>query len=455
MHTLERARHVGIWGFGREGQAAYQFLRRSYPHIDITVLNDAPLPDEVTAGGDFRTITGERLAAALRPANFDLVIKSPAISIYREDVSRARQEGVRFTSATNLWFQQYPGAKTIAVTGTKGKSTSVRLLHYLLSQSKLDVALLGNVGIPALGHEPGRDYTVLELSSYQIADLEHAPTIALVTTLFRDHVPWHRTEENYFRDKLRILSLDNDTKAICNAANENLRRLAPRRPDIHWYNADAGWRVADGHLHFDGARVDCSGFPLKGEHNLDNLAGVCAVADLVGLTQLRQGVDARSFEQLPHRMDEFYVGAGLLCVDDSISTIPEATRAALNAYPDRETVLLLGGTDRGQDYHELMDFLCRSRVRCAVLIPPSGSRIATELSGRSLPFEVVSAASFENAVQEGLRRAPQEGMILLSPGAPSFGEFQNFEERGNAFKTLCRRHAALIGSQAHAVSQEH
>ena len=125
MRILDGARHVAIWGFGREGRAAYEFLRRDHPNIGLTILNDTPLSEP--PAGDTPVILGDAVATAIRSSRFDVVVKSPGISLYRPEIADAKAAGIRFTSATNLWFEQNPAARTIAVTGTKGKSTTARL----------------------------------------------------------------------------------------------------------------------------------------------------------------------------------------------------------------------------------------------------------------------------------------------------------------------------------------
>jgi UDP-N-acetylmuramoyl-L-alanine---L-glutamate ligase len=438
MRILDGARHVAIWGFGREGRAAYEFLRRSHPDIALTILNDTPLPEPAAA--DVAVILGDAVGTAIRSGRFDVVVKSPGVSLYRAEISDAKAVGVRFTSATSLWFEQNPTARTIAVTGTKGKSTTARLLHFILDRAGLDVRLMGNVGTAALGQPPGRDYTIMELSSYQIADLDCAPDIAVVTNLFPEHAPWHGGTEQYFRDKLRILDIADKTKGVCNYANARLRERVASR-DVVWFNRADGFCAREGRLFFDGAPVECADFPLKGEHNLGNLAAACAAANRVGVSAVRRAVDVRDFKQLDHRLQEFRV-CDILCVDDSIATVPEATMAALHAYPGRDTILLLGGAERGQDFGELFAFLPRSRVRAVILLPPIGERVHAQMSGQSFPFALLRATNLKDAVEKAFLRVSENGLILLSPGAPSFGEFRDFEERGRRFRACCEEYAA-------------
>jgi UDP-N-acetylmuramoylalanine--D-glutamate ligase len=433
MPISPAARRAAIWGFGREGRAAYDHLRARRPDLALTILDDAALAD-VPAGAT--VLTGAEAMEALRAGNFDLVVKSPGISLYRDEIAQARARGTHFTSVTNLWFDEHPDARTIVVTGTKGKSTTSRLIHHLLTQGGLDVQLLGNVGVPALGETPGRDWTVLELSSYQLADFEHAPDIAVLTNLYPEHAPWHGGVEPYYRDKLRAIRDDVKTLAVPNAADTQLRARLATRTHTNWYNEPSGFHVHDDRLFFGDTPIDIANFPLRGAHNLANLAAACTVADLAGLHELRRRVDLTGFEQLHHRLEEFHVGA-ITCVDDSISTVPQATLAALAAYPGRDIVLLLGGSDRGQDYAELVDVLATSRVRTLILLPVTGARIFEALKTHELPFGIVHAPTLAQAVEVAMQRVPENGVVMLSPAGPSFEEFRNFEERGRRFKELC------------------
>jgi UDP-N-acetylmuramoylalanine--D-glutamate ligase len=433
MAILDGVKAAGIWGFGREGRAAFDHIRASYPQIEITVLNDTPLAENI----DARTAYGPAVAQAL--GEQDVVVKSPGISLYRPEIEEAKRLGARFTSVTNLWFEKYPSAFKIAVTGTKGKSTTTRLLQHILAGAGKDAALIGNVGIPALGHEPGKDYTILELSSYQIADLQHAPQIAVVTNLYPEHVPWHRSLDRYYRDKLRLVELSPETACIANSANDTLREWLGADGAVTWFNREAGYRVRDGRLFRGTERIDCASFPLKGEHNLCNLAAAFTVAERLGVRP--DATKLGSFEQLPHRLEEFRVGSGVLCINDSISTVPEAALAALKAYPGQDKILLLGGTDRGQDYGELLSQLPELRVKEVILLPRSGARILEQLtqSGATVPARLV--ANLEEGVASAMAHIQQDEMLLLSPASPSFGEFHDFEERGRAFMEHCKRYA--------------
>lgn len=433
MPSSDRA---AVWGFGREGRAAYDHLKRTQPDLDICIINDTPLAD---APEGVRVLTGEEAAGALREGVFSLVVKSPGVSLYRPEIAAAKARGTRFTSGTNLWFEQYPDAKTIVVTGTKGKSTTSRLIHHLLVSHGVDAKLLGNVGLAALEETPGRDWTVFELSSYQLADFEHAADIAVVTNLYPEHAPWHGGVEPYYRDKLNAVRDAKKTTAVVNRAHPELAARLAGRQNLRWCNDEAGFHEQDGKLFYGAREIDVVNFALRGAHNVANLAAACTVADMAGVTGLRERVDMTGFQQLQHRLEEFQAG-GVTCVDDSISTVPQATLAALAAYADRDIVLIAGGTDRGQDYAELAQALLRAKITALVLLPVTGARLREALAG-SAPFDIRDAATLAQAVDAAMSAVAPGGVVLLSPAAPSFEEFRNFEERGRRFKELCAQMA--------------
>ena len=284
---------------------------------------------------------------------------------------------------------------------------------------------------------------MLELSSYQIADLQASPTIALVTNLYVDHTPWHGSVERYHADKLRLIA-NPATIAVLNANSEKLVAKAGARANALWYGRDDGYHVRDDRLMWKSQEIDTSTFPLRGAHNLENLAAACTICDLVGVTSVRERVNLSGFAQLRHRLEEFRGREGRLCVNDSISTVPEATLVALGAYSDRKIALFLGGTDRGQDHGALVDHLARAaNIACVILLPDTGARIAQEMKSRAFAFPVIGAASLADGVAIAFANAAQDAVLLLSPAAPSFGHFRDFEERGDRFIALCGGDAGI------------
>jgi UDP-N-acetylmuramoyl-L-alanine---L-glutamate ligase len=428
---------IGIWGYGEEGRACLAWLRTQYPAAAFTILNEMPL---AAAPAGCAVLTGDAALEAIASSQFTLIAKSPGVSLYQPEIKAAKAAGTVFTSATNLWFAAHPQAKNVvAVSGTKGKSTSVSLLHFLLTQAGRDAPLYGNVGTAMLGKPSGVDATVLELSSYQIADMTGAPGYALLTSLYPEHGPWHQGHENYFRDKLGLADLADTTFA--NGADTLLRQHLNRHPKVQWYNTPAGFAASIIGLTYKGHPVPITNNPLRGLHNLHNLAGVCTVLQALGL-DVTAGIDLTSFTPLPHRLQEVGLPNGVLCVNDSISTVPQATLAALQAYatscPGRPITLIAGGTDRGQDFTELAAQLAGLGVVRLITLPPVGVKLAQAVAAAAPGIEQHAAATLAVAVQYAMQHTANTGIILLSPAAPSFSEFTNFMARGEAFLGLCK-----------------
>ena len=406
-----RGRRVAIWGFAREGQAALRLLRERDPGMAITVLDDAA----GAAAVDAPLISG-RAAIAAAIGGFDVVVKSPGISLYDPLVVHAKAQGVRFTSLLNLWFADAPQCRTICVTGTKGKSTTTALIAHILRGVGWRAAAAGNIGVPVTDLPPGLDAAVIEVSSYQAADFAGQCDVGVLTSLHQEHLDWHGSVAAYRRDKLNLLSharYSLISRDACSIVGDwlDLRGLAhgvfAASPDL---------RVANRYL----ARP----------HNLSNLAGALAVAGWLGVDAPSALRAADDFPPLPHRQQEIGEMDGVLYVDDSISTTPEATIAALDVYGDRPVTVIIGGHDRGIDYTALVARLRAEPRPGVVLMDASGRRIHDRLGGGRC---ATLAGSMREAVELARRATRPGGVVLLSPAAPSYGRYRSFIERGEDF----------------------
>lgn len=402
-----RGKRIAIWGWGREGRAALRFLRARMPGVALTIFDDADTVD----ADDVSMVLG-RAAIVAVITDFDLVVKSPGISLYDPLVVEAQARGVRFTSLLNLWFADDPTAYTICVTGTKGKSTTAALIDHILRGTGRNVALAGNIGVPVteLPRE-GLDYAVIEVSSYQAADFVGTCDIAVLTMLAQEHLDWHGSVEVYQRDKLNLLR--HARQAVVNA---DARGAAADLPTVCYFDPRADLSVSNNYL--------------SRAHNQSNLSAALAIADLIGIDRAAALRAAEDFRSLPHRQQEIGEIDGVLYVDDSISTTPESAVAAMEVYRDRAVTIIIGGQDRGIDYQILVDRI-RATPPCAVvLLDASGMRIANEL-GSVGGVHVVQ--SMREAVDVARRVTPRGGVVLLSPAAPSYGSYRNFIERGCDF----------------------
>jgi UDP-N-acetylmuramoylalanine--D-glutamate ligase len=433
---------IGVWGAGREIASFADQLARRMPSARIVVAAfDAQPPADVREtlrAPAAQIVTGADVVAAL--ARCELVVRSPGVSIHRPEMAALRAAGVAVTTATALWLAERGGEGVIGVTGTKGKSTTAALVCHLARAAGHTAQLAGNIGVPALqllDAEPAQ-VTVVELSSFHIADLDTGPQVALVTNLFAEHADWHGSPERYRAEKLRILGLAGVRVAVLNGRDERLAAVHPAIPTRLFGTLD-GWDVLDGGIALRGVRAASAAelLPLRGEHNALNVCGALCALEAFGIAPpplLPQAL--RGFVPLAHRLETVAERDGVLWVNDSISTTPESTLAALASFAGSEIVLIAGGQDRGQDYAGLAGELA-ARAVTLIAIPSTGARLleAAREAG-VVPARALAAGDLQEAVKLAVTLARRGTVVLLSPAAPSYDNYRDFEQRGERFREL-------------------
>lgn len=434
LSALE-GRRVALWGLGREGRAAWRAIRARWPELPLTVFCPPAEHAEAAALGDPQLrIAGQPDGAAL--AEFEVVIKSPGISAYAEPLLTARARGTQFSSGTALWFAaQLPGRK-LCITGTKGKSSTTALVAHLLRSAGLRVGLAGNIGLPLLElADPPQppDVWAIELSSYQTGDAV-APDVAVVLNLYPEHLDWHGSLERYYADKLALVTRASPRRIVLNHADARLRELGETLQGVLWFGREDGWHLRDGDVFHAGERV----FPgdrlaLAGQHNRLNLCAALAAIEALGEDARALAAAAASFQGLPHRLHRLGEQGGVDFVDDSISTTPEASLAAVASFPGRRLALLLGGFDRGLPWEGVAGRLGDAPPALIVCRGQNGARIAATLRRERPALQVREIADLEQAVAACAVAAGAGGIVLLSPGAPSFPEFRDYAHRGHEF----------------------
>jgi UDP-N-acetylmuramoylalanine--D-glutamate ligase len=397
---------IGVWGLGVEGRANAAKLRSL--GIDPVEADDADPPS----------------VAALQDCT--VVIKTPGISRYRDDVRALEANGIAVVGGLGLWLADAPRERVVLVTGTKGKSTTTSIAGHLARGLGVDVVIGGNLGEPP--YDTTADLWIIEVSSYQATDLAVTAPVVGVTSLHPDHLPWHGGEDRYYDDKLGITSKPGARIVVANGDDERLRARLPHDTTT-WVTADDAGDWAD---------------PLRlvGRHNRTNAAIARALLVAAGVP----GADddervvraAEGFTGLASRLRIVRTTAdGVDLVDDSLATNVLPTMAALDAFAERPVAVLLGGHDRGIDYAPLADHLRRrSAETLALTMPDNGDRIAEALEGAGVT--TVRAADLEDAVIRGHAWArTRRGVVLLSPAAPSFGRFRDYADRAQAFEACC------------------
>lgn len=455
---------VALWGWGREGRAAYRAVRGRQPALALTLFCGEDEQADATALGDACLDVRTDVDGAVLSA-FDVVIKSPGISPYGEAALQAAEAGTRFVGGTALWFAEHAGEdgvvpRSACVTGTKGKSTTTSLLAHLLRAGGMRTALAGNIGLPLLellDPAPAPDAWAIELSSYQTGDVAASgarPDVAVVINLFPEHLDWHGSHARYVEDKLRLVTHARPRVAVLNAADPILRGLELPGVDVRWFGDAAGWHLRGDVLYRgDVAVLDTHGLPLPGRHNRGNLAAVLTALEAMGHDAIALAPHARSFRPLPHRLQWLGERDGVAYVNDSISTTPHATLAALECFGDRDVAVLVGGHDRGVDWTVFVDAMRLRAPAVIVTIGANGPRINEALApiARERRFDLLAAASLAEGMRAARGALPRRGqgraapLVLLSPGAPSFGPYRDYVDRGRDF-------ARLAGFDADAIS---
>lgn len=434
LEDLE-GRRVAILGYGREGRSAARLLTgRARPAVLDVFTGSEPAEASSTSTLTFHAGLPE--ADAL--SGYHVVIRSPGLSPYRPPLSELPEDGPAVITGSDIWFAEHPDARTVVITGSKGKSTTAALTAHLLEGAGVHVALGGNIGVPLLDlmePDPAPDVWVIELSSYQIHGLRARPSIAAVLNLFPEHLDWHGSKERYFSDKLSLLEDLGEGVAVLNHADPELRSRVPPGTDVRWYNDTVGIHCDGECIWQGGEALFClESFPLPGKHNRSNLCAALTVLDLLGVDPAGVADCLADFRPLPHRLHSLGIRDGVEYVDDSISTTPQSTIAALECYPDRPVTVLVGGFDRGLEWEGFVDFMA-TRTNCRVVtFGALGPRIARAMENIGVDDSIFSSCrSLDSAVETARFVTPSGGVVLLSPGAPSFDSHRDYRARGHDF----------------------
>jgi UDP-N-acetylmuramoylalanine--D-glutamate ligase len=425
-------RRVGVWGHGREGRAAVRAALTAGA-AEVVVVDAVPptdLPPGVQAGADVAALAG-----------CDVVFRSPGISPYRED-ARALAARTTLTSGTGVALAEFAArdVPTLCVTGTKGKSTTSALAAAVLVAAGRPAVHAGNIGTPLLdvlldGVVAGDTALVVEVSSYQAAAVEGWSGWGAVTSLAPEHLDWHGDVETYYRDKLHVFA---------GCGPESVVVSAQARP-VAEQHLDPAVLVDPADV-VPGARL--AGFPLErlsGVHNVANLHVALAACVRMGVDLDRSADAVRAavadFRALPHRLSPVATRDGVTFVDDALSTTPVSVRAAIDAFAGQQVTLIAGGQDRGLDYTDLAAaVVARGGTVQVLTIPDTGARFAADLraaaAAAGVAAPVTETGSLADAVAEALRTARPGGLVLLSPGAPSYNRFRNYEELARTYEQI-------------------
>jgi UDP-N-acetylmuramoylalanine--D-glutamate ligase len=441
---------VLIVGFERTGEALCRFLLDRGARVRITEKKAAD-----AFGDKVRTWTDRGVVfetGGHRPESFlgaDLIIPSPGVPPLA-GILAAREKGVPVISEIELACLFLRG-KIVGITGSNGKSTTTTLVYNILRDAGLKARLAGNIGPPLVSFvDKSRDdhIYVTEISSFQLEYTEmFTPAVAAILNVSENHIDWHKTFDNYFGAKKKlVLRQGREGKAVLNRDNPLVWSLAGQAAS-EVYGFSRKRRLRRGAFVEDGWVVIHDGKPerilptsriaLPGTHNQENVLAAALIGHLLGVPAPALRRSILSFHGLEHRLEDVLRVGGVRFVNDSKATTVDATLKALASF-GRPIVLILGGRGKGGDFSPLRGGV-RKRVRSVVLVGEAADKIETALGG-VVPIDRVS--NYREVVRKAFERAVRGDIVLLAPACTSWDMFKNFEERGRTFKREVRLLAA-------------
>ncbi|HCM82901.1 MAG: UDP-N-acetylmuramoylalanine-D-glutamate ligase [Microgenomates group bacterium GW2011_GWC1_43_11] len=448
-----KGKRVALVGLSKEGQDALKF----FLSLGNTVLC-ADRREKDAFFSEYPQLKNEPVTWSFGPAylsdlgNADIIVRTSGMALSTPELQEAKKSGKELTSSTKLFFE-FSKAPIIGVTGTKGKGTTSTLLYEILKKAGKTVYLGGNIGIPLLSTVSSitpDHWVVLELSSFQLEDLTMSPHIAIVLTITQDHLAnydplatnFHTSREAYVEAKKQIVCHQGISDiAILHADDPTSLFFAHETPAKKYFygkkpNADAIIEGSEVMLNAGKRKekiVSLSELQLLGAHNLENVGAAVLGAYVVGVPMDIIKNVVRTFQGLPHRLEKVGEKHGVTFINDSFSTTPETTIAAIHAF-NKPIICILGGSEKGSDFTAMGTVIAKSPVKKAIVVGQMTNRIIKALESAGFEGDTVTGlTSMHDMVKEAVGNAKAGDVVLLSPACASFDLFKNYKERGNQF----------------------
>ena len=431
MKSRSEYQCIAILGMWAEWQSAIRFLhQQGVPQDRIVLLDRNPVIDYPW----YRQQTGKDYVNDL--SDYDLIVKSPGISPYDNPLVDYRD---RIVTTTQLFFDHYVG-HTIAISGTKGKSTLTTVMYQTLSHAGLDCHIAGNIGIPLLDlltqqiNRPDHRL-VVELSSYMLDHLEFKPDIGILVNIYPDHLDRHHGLQPYIDAKFRLVDQAQTvilSGQVCQTYPDRVQHLQyisfGDRQESDYYFAHPA-------RHHGSVKLgDARQYRLHGDYIYANMGSIRAVCDCLSIDPHHLHEVLLKFDGLPHRMQYLGLIHGIHRYDDAISTTPESTLVACQHLGDRLHTILLWGSDRWYDFSVLVDRIAQSQIGTIILFPDTGAHISLLLTQIDRHYQILYTDNMEQAVQFAYNHTPADHICLLSTASPSYRCWANFEEKGDRFQ---------------------
>ncbi len=446
------SKNIAIYGLGKEGLAAAIYFAKEGA---VTVIEDRPEKEiDQEAVARLKGLGAEIFFAGRLPESrhFDFVVRSPGVRPDNHSLQQLVKSGTKITTSTDIFFNRCP-APIIGVTGTKGKGTTSTLIYNILKLAKKDAYLAGNIGTPMLEILPKlspKSIAVLELSSFQLMDLTKSPHIAVVLMVTSEHLDWHKDQSEYQKAKLPIVTgqkpgdfavINCDFPASANFAQYTKAQIITfstltDKAQVYISNG----RIISKMAGREEMVMDTANVKLPGKHNLQNICAAVSAALImkIPIEVIKDAVN--SFSGLPHRLELVEKINGVSYYNDSFSTTPETSIAAIQAFGDPK-ILILGGSSKKSDFTDLAKTISSEKtVKAIVLVGDEAETIKEQLLKYKVNVPMLDAAqNMREIISQTVEFSTPGDVVLLSPACASFGMFKNYKDRGERFKEEVRK----------------
>ncbi len=435
ISKIEGGCRVGFFGIGKSTYSLFCSLPLKNCSVTLrsdSIIDRSSIPDEI---GVERIFEGDETC---KDINEDILFLSPSVRRDRPELMDAVKRGVMLSSDYELFLSE--NKKPIfAVSGSDGKSTTVRMLTLLLQACGHSPCEIGNIGEPMAAHLHDEcDMYVAELSSYMLSSALPRAEMAALTSLTPNHIDWHGSYKNYKKTKIDLLKSSrkfviSDENAEIPGAYGIVSMTKSYSELKSLYPAEIYMTTEDGYIRKNGDDIIAVKEIVRNEpHNIKNLMMAVAMAD--GYVD-NEGICrvARSFSGLPHRCERFLSEDGIDYYDSSIDTSPARTSQTLRSL-GRRCVIILGGRGKGLDYGEMNGEIAEF-AHAAVLVGENKHEIYEKIKDATVCY---LSENFESAVELGRELAKGCGVLLLSPASASYDMFSDFENRGKRFKKIIK-----------------
>jgi len=407
---------VAVLWYGKEGKSTYNWLiNHWYDKEQITILD--------------KNISNNYLDNL---EQYDIIYKTPWISIYLPELQKVKE---KIKTQADILFDNFKW-KLILISGSKWKSTTSTLIYTILENAWKKVKLVGNIWNPILSEidfDNQPDYIVFEISSYMLDSTHNVwSTYSILTNIYEVHTWWHKTHKNYVNSKLKIFDKTRES-IVRKDVYDNLEYNFKSEVILFWK-----WTYFyfdDNFIYWPTYKLDINKIKLKWEHNYLNISSLLPICKFESISQNLIEETLFKFNWLDHRQEFVWEFDGVKYYNDSIATIPESVLQALNRFWNDIDTIILWWKDDNFDYFKIIENINKLNLQNIILLPDSLDEQKSWFINKNI-FEV---KSMKEAIKISKEKTKKWKICILSPGAPSYNLFKNFEERGNLFKKYIKQ----------------